>query len=235
MYIFTIFLAVAWYMTSNIETMPSSSQTIPLYTYFLGANLISLSLLCLSLCFTIACYYSDPDINKMPGWIRKNILGHCGNFFGISVKKEISAWKKDLCLARQWDDSLEDLEYLMQQAKDTNEYQEKVVVDENNYLGQHDSEEDLANKVDERHGSQDLANKEQSISNIFTPLQFRHLHIQIEELLARMEEKEDADWKKREWEFVTEILDKTFLYFFSSVLFLTVFGCSVHILQLDGY
>ena len=105
-----------------------------------------------------------------------------------------------------------------------------------------DFEEELVNDEEVNETQIDLAGGEriqemnhQAISDIFTPLQQRELHTGINELLVRIEEKEDAEWKKREWEIVTEILDKAFLYFFSSVLALTIFGFSVHVLQLDGY
>ena len=265
MYIFTIFLAIAWYMTSNIETMPSSSQSIPLYTYFLGTNLISMALLCLSLCFTISCYYFDPDVNDMPGWIRKFILEDGGKFFGIEVKANTSAWRKELNVAREWDGTLDSTEKLIQQARDLDENQEaELLNDENPNQGNvsddedlenddellenenedqnNDFEEELVNDEEVNETQIDLAGGEriqemnhQAISDIFTPLQQRELHTGINELLVRIEEKEDAEWKKREWEIVTEILDKAFLYFFSSVLALTIFGFSVHVLQLDGY
>ena len=257
MYIFTILLAIAWYMTSNIETMPSSSQSIPLYTYFLGTNLISLALLCLSLCFTISCYYSDPDVNDMPVWMRKFILEDGGKFFGIKVKANVSAWRRELNAARKWDGTLESTEKLIQQARDLNvdedmmdgdNHHQDHNVSEDEGLGNeesrdrnrehnYDSEEDLENEENNPQLIRERTAKknQQSISDIFTPLQQRELHTGISELLIRIEEKEDAEWKKREWEIVAEILDKAFLYFFSSVLTLTLFGFSVHVLQLDGY
>lgn len=232
MYIFTIFLAVAWYMTSNIETMPSSSQAIPLYTYFLGANLISLSLLCLSLCFTIACYYTDPDISSMSSWIRKKILEDGGELLGIKTTREVSAWRRDLSLARQHDNTLADYETLLGREEEENKRQQHLM-DGDADSGRRCSLSSMVNvgdlpKTAELYG--DVSSDE-----IFTPLQLRELHIQIEIMLEKMKEKEDSDWKSREWKLVTEILDKAFLYFFSTALFLTLFGSSVHILQLDGY
>jgi len=229
MYIFTIFLAVAWYMTANIETMPSSSQAIPLYTYFLAASLISLSLLCLSLCFTIACYYIDPEISNMPKWIRVSILGYGSKLFGVDVRKKISAWREELDITRKFDTNLfmvNDLEPMEQQSSG-NASQENEPNDID------DDDDDISVPS----GKLWAGNNEQPqlITDIFNGVELRQLHALIEEYLKRLEGMEDSKWDQYEWELVAEILDRMFLYFFLSVLAFTMFCCTIHVLQLDGY
>ena len=126
------------------------------------------------------------------------------------------------------DEDLEDDDELLENENEdlNNDFEEELVNDEE----VNETQIDLAGG-----GERIQETNHQAISDIFTPLQQRELHTGISELLVRIEEKEDAEWKKREWEIVTEILDKAFLYFFSSVLALTIFGFSVHVLQLDGY
>ena len=75
----------------------------------------------------------------------------------------------------------------------------------------------------------------ETLSKIFNPVEMRQVHILIEDYLRRLEEIEDSKWAQREWELVAQIMDKAFLYVFSSALALTVFSCSIHILNLDGY
>ena len=206
--------------------MPSSSQAIPLYTYFLAASVLALSLLCLSLCFTIACYYTDPGISNMPKWIRVNILGYGSKIFGIDVRKKVSAWREELGITRQFDNNLPALNNSKgdeQQSSSNTSQENEPKIDE----------DDLSVAS----GKLWAGNKKepQLITDIFNNAELRQLHVLIEEYLRRLENIEDSKWDQREWELVAEILDKMFLYFFLSVLALTVFCCIVHVVHLEGY
>lgn len=243
MYIFTIFLAVTWYMTSNIDTMPNNGQTIPLITYFLGLSIVSLALLSICLCYTITCYYADSQIVKMPKWVRSYILEQFGRHLGIEVDRKSSPWRHKLHEVQKLDKYLLSTKEIFEEEVRANEDQVESGQNQNgldasinsfnpNELTSHNSENDLTSPPN-RGSLWHAENNNEDSKNLFDQKTIRCIHIQVERLLQNLEQTEDSKWRNTEWQLVASTLDKMFFYFFSSALSLTVFACVMHVVQTE--
>ncbi|KAK3727962.1 hypothetical protein QZH41_015910, partial [Actinostola sp. cb2023] len=80
----TILLAMTVFMLVVAETIPPTSDAIPLIAKFYMAGMIEMAIALVWTCYILKYYHSD--CMEMPSWVRKYILGYLGNFFGIRME-----------------------------------------------------------------------------------------------------------------------------------------------------
>lgn len=80
----TILLAMTVFMLVVAETIPPTSDHIPLIAKFYMAGMIEMAVALVWTCYILKYYHSD--CMEMPSWVRKYILGYLGNFFGIRME-----------------------------------------------------------------------------------------------------------------------------------------------------
>ncbi|XP_048583820.1 neuronal acetylcholine receptor subunit alpha-9-like isoform X2 [Nematostella vectensis] len=80
----TILLAMTVFMLVVAETIPPTSDAIPLIAKFYMAGMIEMAVALVWTCYILKYYHSD--CMEMPHWVRKYILGYLGNFFGIRME-----------------------------------------------------------------------------------------------------------------------------------------------------
>ncbi|KAM7450867.1 hypothetical protein ABFA07_001558 [Porites harrisoni] len=94
----TILLAMTVFMLVVAETIPPSSDVVPLIAKFYMAGMVEMAVGLVWTCYILKYYHSD--VIEMPYWVRKYVLGYLGNFFGISMEnlkriQEHSKMRKD--------------------------------------------------------------------------------------------------------------------------------------------
>ena len=72
------------FMLVVAETIPPTSDAIPLVAKFYMAGMIEMAIALIWTCYILKYYHSD--CMEMPSWVRKYILGYLGNFFGIRME-----------------------------------------------------------------------------------------------------------------------------------------------------
>lgn len=72
------------FMLVVAETIPPTSDAIPLIAKFYMAGMIEMAVALIWTCYILKYYHSD--CMEMPSWVRKYILGYLGNFFGIRME-----------------------------------------------------------------------------------------------------------------------------------------------------
>lgn len=80
----TILLAMTVFMLVVAETIPPSSDVVPLIAKFYMAGMCEMAVGLVWTCYILKYYHSD--VIEMPKWVRKYVLGYLGNFFGISME-----------------------------------------------------------------------------------------------------------------------------------------------------
>ncbi|XP_031571984.1 neuronal acetylcholine receptor subunit alpha-9-like [Actinia tenebrosa] len=80
----TILLAMTVFMLVVAETIPPTSDAVPLIAKFYMAGMIEMAIALIWTCYILKYYHSD--CMEMPSWVRKYILGYLGNFFGIRME-----------------------------------------------------------------------------------------------------------------------------------------------------
>ena len=80
----TILLAMTVFMLVVAETIPPSSDVVPLIAKFYMTAMVEMAVGLVWTCYILKYYHSD--VIEMPSWVRKYVLGHLGNFFGISME-----------------------------------------------------------------------------------------------------------------------------------------------------
>lgn len=80
----TILLAMTVFMLVVAETIPPSSDVVPLIAKFYMAGMCEMAVGLVWTCYILKYYHSD--VIEMPSWVRKYVLGYLGNFFGISME-----------------------------------------------------------------------------------------------------------------------------------------------------
>lgn len=80
----TILLAMTVFMLVVAETIPPSSDVVPLIAKFYMAGMVEMAIGLVWTCYILKYYHSD--VIEMPSWVRKYVLGHLGHFFGISME-----------------------------------------------------------------------------------------------------------------------------------------------------
>ena len=72
------------FMLVVAETIPPSSDVVPLIAKFYMAGMVEMAVGLVWTCYILKYYHSD--VIEMPSWVRKYVLGHLGHFFGISME-----------------------------------------------------------------------------------------------------------------------------------------------------
>lgn len=72
------------FMLVVAETIPPSSDVVPLIAKFYMAGMVEMAVGLVWTCYILKYYHSD--VIEMPVWVRKYVLGYLGNFFGISMQ-----------------------------------------------------------------------------------------------------------------------------------------------------
>jgi len=72
------------FMLVVAETIPPSSDVVPLIAKFYMAGMVEMAVGLVWTCYILKYYHSD--VIEMPVWVRKYVLGYLGNFFGISME-----------------------------------------------------------------------------------------------------------------------------------------------------
>lgn len=72
------------FMLVVAETIPPSSDVVPLIAKFYMAGMVEMAIGLVWTCYILKYYHSD--VIEMPSWVRKYVLGYLGNFFGISME-----------------------------------------------------------------------------------------------------------------------------------------------------
>lgn len=72
------------FMLVVAETIPPSSDVVPLIAKFYMAGMVEMAIGLVWTCYILKYYHSD--VIEMPVWVRKYVLGYLGNFFGISME-----------------------------------------------------------------------------------------------------------------------------------------------------
>ena len=72
------------FMLVVAETIPPSSDVVPLIAKFYMAGMCEMAVGLVWTCYILKYYHSD--VIEMPKWVRKYVLGYLGNFFGISME-----------------------------------------------------------------------------------------------------------------------------------------------------
>lgn len=72
------------FMLVVAETIPPSSDVVPLIAKFYMAGMCEMAVGLVWTCYILKYYHSD--VIEMPSWVRKYVLGYLGNFFGISME-----------------------------------------------------------------------------------------------------------------------------------------------------
>ena len=209
-YVITIILAMVWFMVSALDTMPSSSEAIPLLQYFLAFTLLMMSLLSICLCYSIACHYANSNVIDLPPWIRKLILGKLAGYFKMNTERVVPEWKTKLMELRQ-SISNEDAESLT----------------DIDYRGEIEPRKLCNSSTETCFSSEDKASKNLSELFDFETLQEGNKKINL--LIDFFENEEDSKWKQKEWHLVSAALDRFLLYCFSFILGITLFSCTVHV------
>ena len=98
------------FMLVVAETIPPSSDVVPLIAKFYMAGMVEMAVGLVWTCYILKYYHSD--VIEMPYWVRKYVLGYLGNFFGISMEnlkriQEHSKMRKDTGRKATMETSLE--------------------------------------------------------------------------------------------------------------------------------
>jgi len=219
-YVITLLLALSWFMVSSGEIMPSSSEAIPLFQYFLGSTLTMMAILSICLCYSIACHFADPNVTKLPIWMRKIIFENLASYFNINTKRKYPKWRINLNALKE------------------KNYEKPTFIDDHNTSennAQEDTEEDLPGRLWSSDSSKETSfMSEEYLKNLTGILGSRCIHdthCQINTILKSYEDEDDSNWLQTEWHIVAMTLDRLFLYLFTFVLLTTLFSCAVHIVK----
>ena len=82
--VITILLSMTVYMMVVANTIPPTSDSIPLIGKFYMAGMCEMAVGLIWTCYILKYYHSD--VIRMPRWVRKYILEYMGGFFGIKME-----------------------------------------------------------------------------------------------------------------------------------------------------
>lgn len=219
-FVLTILLALSWYMTSNVNTMPSSSEAIPFFSYFLGMVLFTVPFLLVCLCYSIGCHYAKSNIVQLPKWVRYCILGKLSVFFNLDTRRKEPKWRKQLRRIKELN-----VNALMDDEDELNEEINNSIDDfYPGKLWSHQDTFETAFTKDEEMGK---------LEHVFGEKTTRLLNHQLTVLMQNMEEDDDARWLQKQWRIIALTLDKLFMYTFLGILSTTTFSCIIRVTQIE--
>lgn len=89
----TILLAMTVFMLLVTETIPPTSEVIPLIAKFYMAAMLEIALALIVTCYILRCYHTRG--NEVPSWMKRHLVGTLANFFGIKKSKALLKAEKE--------------------------------------------------------------------------------------------------------------------------------------------
>ena len=74
------------------DNVPPNSDSLPLIGIFYFACMVEETLGLIAVCYTLSLYYTDPQLFKMPSWVRWLIADWSGKLFGIELDERQRHW-----------------------------------------------------------------------------------------------------------------------------------------------
>ena len=81
------------FMLLVTETIPPTSEVIPLIAKFYMAAMCEIALALIVTCYIMRCYHTSA--NEVPPWMKKHLVGTLANFFGIKKSKALLKQEKE--------------------------------------------------------------------------------------------------------------------------------------------
>lgn len=214
----TLLLAMSWFVTSQVDYLPTSSEGVPLSQVFLAASLLIMMFLSICLCYSIGIHYGDLNGLEMPFVLRRYVLESLGPYLGYHLQREYPKWRTDLQLVKE------------AELRFYSEGQVDSPGNKNVFLQQPQSPTSMNDKFSAAMKSHESL--VESLEDILGVSGIEHLSMRIDKFLGKMEDDDDSDWTRREWKMVAVILDRMFLYFFGGVFLMLMMYCLIYILYI---
>ncbi|EDO42102.1 predicted protein [Nematostella vectensis] len=191
----TILLAMTVFMLVVAETIPPTSDAIPLIAKFYMAGMIEMAVALVWTCYILKYYHSD--CMEMPHWVRKYILGYLGNFFGIRMEN-LKRYSEHSKIMRAHGENI-DVVFRPESTKD-------LLRDE------HLQEQLIPKVIDggEEHPALALGEK---------------ILQKVETLVENSIVDDKVNIHKEEWRIAAMVMDKVSLWVFSITVLVTVLAC----------
>lgn len=214
-YVITILLALSWYLTSALHDLPSSSEGIPLTQLFLGITLAVMVLILFTLSYSIGTHYGNLTNSKIPTILRVYILDNLALYFKQDTKRKYPKWRHNL-------------EEIKKEEEKLSEANKKVEEKE-----MQNTSSDL--KAEKSNGKQKIYDEEKKnkLQELFGKEFIDGVESRVDTILQTMEEKDDEEWQKREWNMLALAMDKVLLNSFAFLFVIELFYCAVHVIQIS--
>ena len=251
-YLFTTFLAIAFFMTDTIDTLPRNSLNAPFCMIFMGVSTLSLSLLAVCLCMSIACYYANTNLVELPDKC-KTFLKKSGKFLSVDVTRELDGWRQMLNEIRNIEEEGNIFESkkgssLGSLHQEVKRFAECQSTSRENTGECHNSNNktEYAVKISPAHtlsytrndfdDSQQTcssnAEESEEIDALFgNPEELRSVHQRLEILLSTFEDEDDSSWREMEWILFSKAVDKICFVVFTSYFVLSLVFAGIHIYE----
>ncbi|XP_028399064.1 neuronal acetylcholine receptor subunit alpha-10-like isoform X2 [Dendronephthya gigantea] len=89
----TILLAMTVFMLLVTETIPPTSEVIPLIAKFYMAAMFEIALALIVTCYILRCYHTTAS--EVPPWMKRHLVGTLANFFGVKKSKALLKQEKE--------------------------------------------------------------------------------------------------------------------------------------------
>eukprot|EP00111_Clytia_hemisphaerica_P006369 TCONS_00018471-protein len=233
-YLFTTFLAIAFFMTDTIDTLPRNSLNAPFCMVFMGVSTLSLSLLAVCLCISISCYYANTNLVKLPDKC-KTFLRKSGKFLGVNLKREFDGWRHMLNEIRNFEEenfigscssgSLHEEVKKFALASHTEHPTERAKSSP--------EQTPVQTRKDNSQHKCSLSEEEiDGVDPLFeNPEDLRSVHERLEILLSTFEEQDDSSWREMEWFLFSQVVDKICFVVFTSYFVLSLVFAGIHIYE----
>lgn len=81
------------FMLLVTETIPPTSEVIPLIAKFYMAAMCEIALALIVTCYILRCYHTSA--NEVPAWMKRHLVGTLANFFGVKKSKALLKQEKE--------------------------------------------------------------------------------------------------------------------------------------------
>lgn len=223
------------FMLVVAETIPPSSDVVPLIAKFYMAGMVEMAVGLVWTCYILKYYHSD--VIEMPKWVRKYVLGYLGHFFGISMEnlkriQEHSNLRKDTGRKATIQTALEPVGR-------THQTRTKLHVSNSHNNNPYDSHyrhlSSTANgflSVSPALNASEISlNQQDGFQDPVLQLGERILE-RVDTLVENSVVDDRINNHKEEWRIAAMVMDKLSLWVFGIAVLVTVFGC---FLQAPGY
>lgn len=186
------------FMLLVTDTMPPTSEVVPLVAKFYMAVMLEMALALLATCYVLRCYHSEK--REVRPWMKKYLLGKLANFFGIKKSKELLKEEKKEEMFRKQSDKKGLLDRMM----------------DGNEMTQMEDLEDAAKENGVKPES--VLRKRETTKDDIAEKMLEKLEIISDDVEAKGKE----DMLKEQWHIIAAVIDHLAMWTFAIIIVATM-------------